>query len=130
MSVLLFKNPTPRQIALVAASFVSAINLVLLLLIFFLIENSFQWWVLLVSSGVIFIATYQITLFALRRYIYRKIKVIYKTIFKLKRSKGEIKESLNLNNHIIDEVEKEVVNWARDQKEEIDELKTLIEDRK
>ncbi len=123
------KNPTPRDLALYASLVVTAGCFAVLILLYFL--KITQLWSILVISLTIFTITYSVFLYALRRFIYRKIKVIYKSIHRLKRAKGDISNpNLDLRNHIIDEVEREVVNWARSQKKEIDDLKEMEEYRR
>ncbi|MEL6922865.1 MAG: ATP-binding protein [Bacteroidota bacterium] len=77
---------------------------------------------LLAIMVLCFATSYFVILFFLEKFIYRKIKLIYKTIHRSKLSK---KEKIDLNSDIIDEVEKEVVDWATDQQKEIDALKSL-----
>jgi len=68
--------------------------------------------------------------FLLDRYIYRRIKLIYKII---RRSKTSIPEKRTLQkneNPILEGVEKEVQQWADSQRNEIETLKTLESYRK
>lgn len=63
-------------------------------------------------------------LFALEKFIYRKIKLIYRTIHNQKLKKdGEIDE-LNINENIIQKVQQDVLNWAKTNQKEITRLKT------
>ena len=71
---------TPRKIALFTASTVSVIMAVLIFLLLFLTDGQFNYWLLLVSPIIGFAATYVILKYAVERFIYDKIKIIYKTI--------------------------------------------------
>jgi two-component system phosphate regulon sensor histidine kinase PhoR len=79
---------------------------------------------------VVFIASYIINIYYLKKYIYRKIKVIYKTIHKHKVSPEEKNKNIDVRINIIDEVEKQVSEWAERQKEEIDKYKAWADYRR
>lgn len=123
IGMLDIKNPTPRQLA-----FFASMILMLIVLLLFLITNLFSLQptsinTIVIVTTTVFIAGYFIFVSALKRYIYRKVKLIYKTIHRFKRYKGDLSMKIDLNNHIIDEVEQEVISWAKDNKKEIDNLK-------
>ena len=118
------KNPTPRQLALYAAIIIAGVNF-LVLIITKLIIGNFPWISLIIAVSLVFVASYYVFAYALTRFIYRKIKVIYKAIHRLKRPKNDNGSSIDLRNHIIDEVEKEVLDWAKSQKKEMDNLKEM-----
>lgn len=124
-----FKNPTPQELAFYSAALIAITNFVVL---FFVkaFTGSISWITLGIIVIVTFLVGFLIFSYALRRFIYRKIKIIYKAIHRLKRAKGEPPATINLRNHIIDEVEMEVLNWAKSQKHEIDQLKELEEYRR
>jgi two-component system phosphate regulon sensor histidine kinase PhoR len=69
--------------------------------------------------------------YSLEFFIYRKIKLIYKTIHSLKTQKYDaVFQNYDWTNDPISAMNKEVIVWARDKKEEIDQLKRLAEFRK
>jgi two-component system, OmpR family, phosphate regulon sensor histidine kinase PhoR len=68
--------------------------------------------------------------FILDRYIYRRIKLIYKIIRRSKTSVPDKRAFQNTDNPILDGVEKEVQQWAESQQDEIETLKTLESYRK
>lgn len=72
-----------------------------------------------------FILSFFLFQYTVERFIYRKIKLIYKNIHQLKLKKGQKPKSVDLNTDIISEVNKDVEAWAKDQKEEIEYLKNL-----
>lgn len=74
---------------------------------------------------IIFIGSFLLIRFTLERFIYRKIKLIYKFIHQTKASKREeIYYKYLLPQKSIDEVREDVEKWATQQKEEIEILKT------
>lgn len=85
--------------------------------------------VLFVSFLFCSIAVYALTRFLLERYIFRKIKLIYKIIHDSKLDKGKKKLKM-LNSSSLDEVNEEVVRWAETTEKEIQSLKLLEQYRK
>lgn len=81
------------------------------------------WWVALVSLIVIFLGSYGLILFTLQKFIYRKIKLIYKLIYQTKASKREefYYKSI-LPQKSIDEVREDVELWAKQRKAEVEIL--------
>lgn len=120
----MFKNLTPRQIAIYSGS-VTAITVAILFLIFNVFTSGLVWWNFLLTVILLIGVSYFINLYFLKKYIYRKIKLIYKTIHRLKLDPSQKQRNVESDDHIIEEVEKDVAIWARTQQQEIEELKTL-----
>src|ERR1700712_4807646 len=71
------------------------------------------------------LACYGLILYTLQRFIYRKIKLIYKFIYQTKASKREeTYYKYILPQKSIDEVREDVEKWASQQKEEIEILRS------
>lgn len=81
------------------------------------------WWQALISLIIIFVGSYALILFTLQKFIYRKIKLIYKLIYQTKATK---REEFYYNNILpqkgIDEVRQDVEAWAKQRKNEIERL--------
>ncbi|MEM6321931.1 MAG: ATP-binding protein [Bacteroidota bacterium] len=120
----MLKNLTPRQIALYAAGVIVAFNGLCWLLLVGLGFLPLSW-SLLVGIGVIGISAYFAILFYVKKYIYRKIKLIYKSIHKFKLKPEAKNKDLDVDADIIQEVEKEVAEWAQEQQSEINSLKEM-----
>lgn len=58
-------------------------------------------------------------------FIYRKIKLIYKNIHRLKRGKNLNNDELQGRSDMLEDVNKEVIEWAKMHTDEISQLKTL-----
>ena len=85
----------------------------------------------LISFVVTLAFSFLLFFYSIEYFIYKKIKLIYKTIHSLKTQKYDAKLSnFDWTQDPISNMNKEVINWARDQKEAIDELKQLAEFRK
>jgi two-component system phosphate regulon sensor histidine kinase PhoR len=83
-----------------------------------------SWKVVVVAVAGFYILSYFLIAFMLRRFIYRKLKLIYKLIYQTKATK---KEEFYYNNILpqksIDEVREDVEVWAEHHKEEIELLR-------
>lgn len=125
----MIKNPTPRQIALASAIFISAYSL-----LFFVGVTNLDflpdWLGWLLFPLTILAMAYLVNIYYLKKYIYRKVKVIYKTIHQHKRSPEEKAPSIDVDNHIIEEVEKEVNEWAAIQQQELDRFRAWADYRR
>ncbi len=119
----MLKNLTPRQIALYAAICIGAI---VLPVAFFLAFTSItKWWAVVLACLVVIAGAYWINLFFLQKYIYRKIKLIYKSIHTLKLDRTQKTRTIDMDSSILEDVDKDVAEWAEDQEREISELKRL-----
>jgi two-component system phosphate regulon sensor histidine kinase PhoR len=83
-----------------------------------------SWIVISIAVAGFYILSYLLIAFMLRKFIYRKLKLIYKLIYQTKATK---KEEFYYNNILpqksIDEVREDVEVWAEHHKEEIEVLK-------
>jgi two-component system phosphate regulon sensor histidine kinase PhoR len=82
------------------------------------------WFVSVLSFIIIFAGSYGLILFMVQRFVYRKIKLIYKLIYQTKASKREEFYYKNiLPQKSIDEVRQDVETWAEQRRAEIEVLK-------
>lgn len=118
MSFLDTKNLSPRFLSLITASVVAAANTLLSLLL------RPEWWEVCLVAGVTFIITYSLYYYTLQRFIYRKIKLIYKFIYQTKATpREEFFYKTILPQKSIEEVSKDVEQWAASRRDEIDLLR-------
>lgn len=82
-------------------------------------------WAPLVIVVFTFLLSFFLFQYSLERFIYRKIKLIYKNIHQLKLYKGQKPKSIDMGHDIISAVNTDVEAWAKDQNEEIENLKNL-----
>ena len=78
----------------------------------------------LITFSVSLITSYLVFYYLIERFVYSKIKLIYKLIHNLKLGK-DLKDALGeyVSSDPINDVEQEVKEWAKDKKSEIDQLK-------
>src|SRR5690606_27643931 len=98
------------------------VSLAIALMNFYFLHDLFY---LILTFLLSLICSFLVFYFLMERYVYSKIKIIYKLIHHLKRGK-DLKESLGeqISQDPIADVQKEVREWAIDKKKEIDTLKS------
>lgn len=122
----MIRNPKPIDLAFLISLLLSV---VLGLVSYFIGE-----WAI-INSVIIFTLCFGLSFFlffyTLEFFIYRKIKLIYKTIHSLKTQKYDaVLKNFDWDRDPIVEMNKEVIKWARENKMEIDQLKKLADFRK
>jgi two-component system, OmpR family, phosphate regulon sensor histidine kinase PhoR len=125
MSVFDTKNLSPRLLSFLTAFIISTANALLSL---FLHQD---WYIPLLVFGVTFVIIYLLYYYTLQRFIYRKIKIIYKFIYQTKATKKEefFYENI-LPQKSIEEVSEDVQKWASQRRNEIEVLQANEQFRK
>ena len=83
------------------------------------------WWITLIVFITIFLGSFLLIRYTLEKFIYRKIKLIYKFIYQTKASlREETYYKYILPKKSIDEVREDVEQWGIQKKQEIEILKT------
>ncbi len=117
----MIRNPTPGNISLLT-------SLALALLVsgvVYAVNPEFN--DVIISFAVVLVSSFILFFLAIEVFIYRKIKLIYKTIHRLKtqRHLTDALRETSLKHNPIDDVNEEVVNWAKSQATEIEQLRKL-----
>jgi len=118
----LYKNINIRQITILITVLVSVINLLC-------IYTGFLYFSPVLFSLVIIVVVainFFIVRFFLEKYVFRKIKLIYKLIYDSKKEKT----AKDISNESLEDVNAKVIEWAESTKKEIATLKSLEEYRK
>jgi len=125
--MLLFstKNPSPEQLAWITATNNAGGLFIFVIIAKLLFPMSITWTLVCCIPVVTAAIGYLTTHDALRRFIYRKIKLIYKTIHNMKAPSTEVSVQVNMKSHMIDKVEQEVVEWAQNWTKELSTLKSM-----
>ncbi|MCU0374120.1 MAG: cell wall metabolism sensor histidine kinase WalK [Chitinophagaceae bacterium] len=112
------KNLTPQQLSLLTALL---LTIPVALGVFILRQ---EWWIVVICSILFAALGYALILSTLQRFIYRKIKLIYKFIYQTKATKREeTYYKYILPQKSIDEVREDVEKWAEQRQGEIEVLK-------
>ncbi|MBV6484491.1 MAG: Adaptive-response sensory-kinase SasA [Flavobacteriales bacterium] len=118
------KNLTPKGIAFRISLFVATSVTVIVFLAEFFSES-----IHFLSLFLVFVSSLVISYFgfliAIEQFIYKKIKLIYRTIHNLKLNKDDALSDFSLNKDIISQVSQEVIDWDQKNKLEIERLKEM-----
>jgi two-component system, OmpR family, phosphate regulon sensor histidine kinase PhoR len=115
----------PYRLVIIGAMLVVSGNAFIYTILAHFYLNQFNWIVLAATSLLIFGFTYLIFRYILEDFIYEKIRLIYKSIHTLKRTKDNKAKNINLHEDIISRVNEDVSMWAEQRSQEIEELKKL-----
>lgn len=118
----MYKNINIRQITILITVLVTLINVVLLIIGF----TFFDWYVLFFIILCALIVNFLIVRFFLEKYVFRKVKLIYKLIYDSKKEKP----TQDISKESLEDVNMKVMEWAVSTKKEIASLKSLEEYRK
>lgn len=119
---MVIKNPTPRQIAFLSALIITTLIGLIFVVFTFFAPNLNAWLFLSILIPLSFVVVYIVVLIFIREYLFRKIKVIYKSIRNHKLNPDETVQGIDVNSNVIKEVEDEVSEWMEDQAQEISRL--------
>lgn len=113
----------PGNIALVDALLITAISALLFLINeLFIHEQGIRPLYFIVP--IVFVSSYFIIKYSVDRFIYERIRIIYKTIGKLK-TRQDVRNKKSRGDDVIEIVNQAVLDWSEEQKEEIEELKRM-----
>ena len=118
----LYKNITIRQITLLITLLVTTVNV---LIIGVSMSLMLTWWYLPMFL-IVLLVNFLIVRFFIEKYVFRKIKIIYKLIYDSKKDKPLV----DINGESLEDVNTKVMEWAENTKKEIASLKSLEEYRK
>lgn len=88
-----------------------------------ILTNSNQWGLVILISSVVGLASFFVLYHLINKFIYERIRVIYKTIHQQKIAKSVNRQLLTPDS--IEKVNQEVLDWSRDKKDEISRLHEL-----
>lgn len=126
------RNATPKQISVYISVIITIILVAAIAIAQYFVFKKINFYFVGGFTLFCFLITYFGFKIALESFIYRRIKLIYKSIhqLKIKNQKDELRSRIKDSDDIISDVNADVLEWAQDKKEEIDELKQLEEYRK
>lgn len=114
---------TPLRLSLFAASMVTAAFVAVFVFSGLFFYDSLSWKLLIFGGVGLFVFTVFLFKLVLEKFLYEKIRLIYKTIHDLKVPKGQ--QTGISNEDILNRANQDVLDWARDRKKEIDDLRRL-----
>lgn len=117
-----------RNVALGTAAVIAAVGSALFFVVWQFISMP-SLWMFLPLVAILFLLAFLVTRYAVNRFIYRKIKLIYKTIHKQRDGNGTAKSTAR-KAVSIDSVSQAVQEWTSGQQNEIEELKKMADYRR
>lgn len=114
---------SPRSLSVYISLFVSLFSIFLIILSFWYKETNISLWLLLLMFLLIFSITFILVYFTLERFIYHKIKLLYRATNMFRINKDISNLELDMNTDILGKVSKDVAKWMVDQHNTIDQLK-------
>jgi two-component system phosphate regulon sensor histidine kinase PhoR len=88
----------------------------------FILEQSIDWRLTIATVLIIGLTSFIWIYWSIEKFIYQKIKIIYKTIHRFKSGKDN-KKDLSMKDDMLAEVNKDVMDWAENRIQEIRELR-------
>lgn len=85
--------------------------------------NSYNWVLVFVIPIFVWVVSYWVVSWILAQFIYTRVKLIYKTISTIKAPKQQLTDEVNLDNHILDDIENKVKEWGVERMKEVEDLR-------
>ena len=117
-------NSNPKKIALNNASFIALFFMVIYVLLE-IIFGKFHWLTFIGVAIGIFAFSFIVINYSVEKFIYQKIRIIYKTIQNIKVSKKSFIEQMKNTPELLENANQEVLEWVVKQSKEVDNLKKL-----
>ena len=112
---------SPFKVAIYTAFVVALAITILLLGTLVLFGEKIDWIQILVFSALAFLSAWLVIYKALQRFIYSKIKLIFRNMHSLKVGRSAFR--LDMKKDVLGDVNQEVVDWADDRMAEIEDLR-------
>jgi two-component system phosphate regulon sensor histidine kinase PhoR len=120
--VKLFTVRTPLQVSLASAGLITGLLALTYFLLIYLMEREFSLISLLILLSLGFSISYGIVYYFIERFLYHKVKIIYKTIHSLK-SQGDARPRIQMSSDLLTDINKQVADWADEKIREVKDLR-------
>lgn len=125
------KNSTPKLVALISSSIIAISTLLVFIICKILFTGMPGWFIINIATILIFAIGYIVVYGLVERFIYRKIKLIYKSISDTKLSTEGTPLKSNIKKvNLIEDAEAAVLNWQKSKINELNKQKKLDKYRK
>jgi two-component system, OmpR family, phosphate regulon sensor histidine kinase PhoR len=116
-----FRTRTPKNVAFISSVILTATASLIYFITFFFLEKEFEWMWLIMFLAIGFSVSYRVIYYFTEVFIYKKIKILYKTIHSVKTlSDGKLR--VQMSQEVLEDVNIEVAKWADDKIKEVKEL--------
>lgn len=124
------KNATPIVVARLVTLSAAAFLLLILSILKIIFPGKLTWEIVFIVPVILGVVLYLINVYSLERFIYRKIKLEYKTIYDTKLSAQDKPVKSDIKDNVLEDVENEVLKWQKNNLKEIRKQKKLEKYRK
>ncbi len=121
----MIKHASAQKLAFIAAAALSAWFVAMCLVLSLWLDIHLPGYLYMAGTLLLFGFAYGLLYFILTRFIYDRIRLIYKTIHDLKAPRNQRKENLYSDSDMIAQASEEVGAWASDQQKQIADLKKM-----
>jgi len=119
------RNFTPLKLAAAASVIITLAFSLVFIPSTLLIYGAIFWKVFFIAAAFLLVFVFVLTKVILEKFIYSRVRLIYKTIHDLKAIRKPEKSQVFTDEDILGKANQEVLDWASDRKREIDDLKKL-----
>lgn len=124
------KNLTPNSVAFYNATLATLVSLLGFLFFSYLFNSPLKWEMPLVQSFTVFFSSFIFTRYAIKEFVHKKFKLIYKIIHNFKLNKETIPSKIRMDENLFNDVYQDVEAWGNQHKDEIESLKSQAQYRK
>ena len=121
---MIFHFNNTKKLSIIIAFLISFISFVLGISFYFILNIEANWFHSGITSIIIFFVTWLLLRLILEHFIYDRIRLIYKSIRSTKRGKNKSKKTFSRGD-IIENVNRDVEEWAAARNSEIENLKKM-----
>lgn len=122
------KNVSSGQIAFTVSSILAILTFLLSGALFIIGGDFYKVIALFLIPLIVYALSYFLIKYFIDKFIYRKVKLIYKNIHSLKAAKNV--QPIDLKDDLLESVEQEVIDWSKNKSKEIQQLKDISKFRK
>ena len=119
------KNATPISIARITSVAIAFCIFLVLMIAKVFFPDSIDWIVVVLTPVFTVVLVYIIFYYVLENFLYRKIKLIYKSIYDVKVSKKDKNKSVKMSKDVISDAEYMVIEWKKKKTQETLKQKKL-----
>jgi two-component system, OmpR family, phosphate regulon sensor histidine kinase PhoR len=113
---------SPKKVALNSAALITGLLAITYFLLVYFLDREFEWIWLIMFVALGFIISYFIIFNFIERFLYSKVKIIFKTIHSMKTQGGDVKPRIRMSEDVLSEVNERVADWAEEKIKEIKDL--------
>lgn len=117
------QSNSPRSLSIYISLFVSLFSIALIIITFWYKDTDIGLLLMLLIFLLIFGVTFTLVYFTLERFIYHKIKLLYRATQMFRANKDIDRLDLDMNTDILGKLSKDIARWMVDQHKTIDQLK-------